>query len=554
MLKGFGVAATNNSITRDKPHNTNEKNISALEKKIRALENKLVNKPKEINYHLVKSQLAVLLVQKGDALTESGKYLKACKTYYLAYKLTRHKTAAERLGFSKQKANCKNSVHKTGDLNDISSMQPSECFLRGLQALSGIGLDKHDDHVAFNYFKVAANEECPAFWNQLGWMYSKGRGVKRDYQKAVSWYLKAVEQGYALAQYNLSWCYIKGYEVKRNYQKAAFWLLKAAEQGYALAQYNLSWCYIKGYGVEQNYQEAASWLLKAAEQGYAPAQDDLGCMYIAEQGIEQDYEQANFWFHQAAEQGYEQARFHAAWMYAQGFGKEPFAMFNGLKSITSSTTSSASFIGIQQKTNKLIQQLKNKSDKINPSAIKSQLANLLIQYGTILTERKDFLTACQAYNHAYELTGHRTAAERLGFSKPNAKTDNKAHEPDDLNQILFMQPSEIFLRGLQALSGIGLNGPNDQLAFNYFYSSAEKGYPSSWNQLGWMYCNGRGVKQDYQKAVFWFLKAAERGDSKAQYSLGWMYFDGHWFEQNYQKAAFWFFKAAQQGCALEKII
>ncbi len=41
----------------------------------------------------------------------------------------------------------------------------------------------------------------------LGWMYEKGQGVEQDYTKAVSWYRKAAEQGYAEAQFNLGLIY-----------------------------------------------------------------------------------------------------------------------------------------------------------------------------------------------------------------------------------------------------------------------------------------------------------------------------------------------------------
>ena len=45
------------------------------------------------------------------------------------------------------------------------------------------------------------------------------------------------------------------------------------------------------------------------------------------------------------------------------------------------------------------------------------------------------------------------------------------------------------------------------------------------NNLGWCYLNGKGVKQDKEKAVELFRKAADQGDAMAQFNLGLSYRD-----------------------------
>ena len=64
-----------------------------------------------------------------------------------------------------------------------------------------------------------------------------------------------------------------------------------------------------------------------------------------------------------------------------------------------------------------------------------------------------------------------------------------------------------------------------------------------------MYDNGRGVKQDYIKAVEWYQRAAEQGVADAQYNLGVMYYNGQGVKQDYIKAVEWYQKAAEQGHA-----
>ncbi len=105
-----------------------------------------------------------------------------------------------------------------------------------------------------------------------------GKGVPQNDSKAVEWYRKAAEQGYARAQCNLGWMYDNGKGVSQNDSKAVEWYRKAAEQGYATAQNNLGWMYKNGEGVEKNPETAYMWFYLAVTNGYEKARkgiDDL---------------------------------------------------------------------------------------------------------------------------------------------------------------------------------------------------------------------------------------------------------------------------------------
>ena len=78
---------------------------------------------------------------------------------------------------------------------------------------------------------------------------------------------------------------------------------------------------------------------------------------------------------------------------------------------------------------------------------------------------------------------------------------------------------------------------------------AEQGYAKAQGHLGWMYYNGRCVKQDYAEAVRWYAKAAEQGNAPAQYNLASAYFCGLGVEQNDALAVDWYKKSAEQGHA-----
>jgi len=76
---------------------------------------------------------------------------------------------------------------------------------------------------------------------------------------------------------------------------------------------------------------------------------------------------------------------------------------------------------------------------------------------------------------------------------------------------------------------------------------AEQGDAQAQYNLGVMYDNGKGVPQDYIKAVQWYTKSAEQGFAVSQYNLGVMYDNGKGVPQDYIEAAKWYRESAEQG-------
>ena len=91
-----------------------------------------------------------------------------------------------------------------------------------------------------------------------------------------------------------------------------------------------------------------------------------------------------------------------------------------------------------------------------------------------------------------------------------------------------------------------------------YQKAAEQGDASAQFNLGVMYYDGQGVKQDYFKAVEWYQKAAEQGDASAQFNLGFMYDEGRGVKQDYSKAKEYFGLACdnkdQDGCDMYKML
>jgi len=127
------------------------------------------------------------------------------------------------------------------------------------------------------------------------------RRVLRDQKRAVDWYTKAAEQGFAKAQFNLGRLYVLGKGVERDDAHGIEWQTKAAEQGLAEAQYAIGERYLSGANIQQDIEQALDLFNKAANQGLSEAQDQLGTMYFQGVGVEKDLVQAHKWFSIAAQ-------------------------------------------------------------------------------------------------------------------------------------------------------------------------------------------------------------------------------------------------------------
>ena len=98
---------------------------------------------------------------------------------------------------------------------------------------------------------------------------------------------------------------------------------------------------------------------------------------------------------------------------------------------------------------------------------------------------------------------------------------------------------------ISILCNINLFAQSDY--FKMVLRNAEKGYAASQEELANCYYYGKGVTQDYEKAVYWFKKAANQWNAHAQYRLGVCYSMGKGVKQDNKQAFEWYKKSADQG-------
>ncbi|PHS09982.1 MAG: hypothetical protein COA78_11660 [Blastopirellula sp.] len=103
--------------------------------------------------------------------------------------------------------------------------------------------------------------------------------------------MKQAESGDVEAQVKLGW----HYDQKRELDKALSWYKKAANQGYAVGQFNVAEMLRDGAGVKQDKAKALEYYLKAAKQGYPKAQYCIGIMYATGEGTKEDLNKSYIW-------------------------------------------------------------------------------------------------------------------------------------------------------------------------------------------------------------------------------------------------------------------
>lgn len=391
---------------------------------------------------------------------------------------------------------------------------------------------------------TAAQEQnlTPAEENEMGDRYFYGRGVEHDYARAMEWYRKAADQGFAEAQHTVGVLYENGWGVTKDIDQAKVWYQKAADQGNALArtalqrlggavasptpnptsptpralkpantpqaQYEIGDEFFYGFGgiTKPDEQLAATWYRKAADQGYSDAQFRLGSLYEHGYGVNRDIDQARIWYQKAADQG------NAA-------AKDALQQLQPQQNSSLSPTPSPT----------------PQEQSLTPAEDNERGDNYFYGRGV----EQDYAKAMEWYRKAAE-RGSRDAQYNIGVLYRDG-----LGVPRDTGQarIWFQQAAD---RGDLA-AGAVLRGLLDSPE-----STPEPTTPTAENEMGDRYFYGRGVNQDYGKALAWYRKAADQGYAEAQHNVGALYENGWGVAQDVEQAKVWYQKAAVQGDAFAK--
>ena len=158
----------------------------------------------------------------------------------------------------------------------------------------GTGVEENDAE-ARKWYRKAADEGCAPAQRRIGRYYAD----EGKYKDAMRWYEKAAEQGDGVSMNRIALLYSNGKGVHQDANKAFGWFQRSAEEGFGWGMYNLAHCYENGDGVQQNDRIAKEWYEKAAYKQIPEAECRLG-EYCLDEG---NYAKARFWYKRAADRG-----------------------------------------------------------------------------------------------------------------------------------------------------------------------------------------------------------------------------------------------------------
>jgi len=171
-------------------------------------------------------------------------------------------------------------------------------------------------------------------------IYQIGVGVEENTRKAIEYFELAANCGSVWSMVLLGNAYTSDGEFK-DYAKALTWYRKAADLGYAHAMSSLGFLYFDGTGVSVDYKEAFKWFSKSSSKNCAYGETCMGMVYMGGKGVKQDFDSAKYWFQRASNNQQDKSEF------GQAFKRAGQAMQLAAIQLESASKSSASQSRVQ---------------------------------------------------------------------------------------------------------------------------------------------------------------------------------------------------------------
>lgn len=185
-----------------------------------------------------------------------------------------------------------------------------------LAAYSNIGgmyqFDLKNYAEALRWYRRGVEQDDESSRIHLAEMYMDGTGVPQDFSEAMRLYLPSAQKNNSVAVYKIGLIYLRGdHAVPQDYQKAMQWFQRAAELGFARAHNDIGYMLEEGLGAKRDVAAAAKWYRVSAEQGWGKAQVNMARLHEDGQGVPQDRKEAFYWYRLAADSRLAEDRDHA---------------------------------------------------------------------------------------------------------------------------------------------------------------------------------------------------------------------------------------------------
>ena len=210
--------------------------------------------------------------------------------------------------------------------NDLACVYLGSMYEKGMPAMG------YDYAAARDQYRHAVLNGTADGYYGLGHLYAEGHGVEKDPDKAMEYFNKAIAGG--TDQMYVSWSQLSIAEMyergdKRDhssdtdapeYDTAMSWFEKAMENGSTDAAERIGHLYMNGLGVEADIDKAISFYERAAASGDVSAACTLGRLYASGTKVKQDGNKALEWFQKPADLNDPAALYYIGQMYDGGMG------------------------------------------------------------------------------------------------------------------------------------------------------------------------------------------------------------------------------------------
>ncbi len=468
-------------------------------------------------------------------------------------------------------------------------------YEEGFLALSDVYLNgewvEKDVDKAIQLLKRSAECGSGRAAYRLACLYESGvESGEPDYAKALKWFRRAGNLGYAEGYSRFAFYAAEGQHVKRNLKRAKTYYELAAKKGSCYARVELAFLYENGDGVEQNFEKAFQLLDEAAGMGYPYAMYRIGL--YKERGItgEPAPEEAFEWYRKAADEGVGEAVYALARCCRTGVGTEESldraiayleqgAEQEEPRCLTDLGLMYENGNGVEEDSTRAVDYMRRAAERNYGYAQFKMGDYYLFGYQPCMEDNKK---AVEWYEKAVA-NGVPMAMLRMGdyylYDYDRRKEPEKAFA-----YYKRAADSEWYNEGLGLCYELGI-GVEDNVteAFKYYMLAAKADCVVAMYRVGLCYYNEVGVKKNLTEAYRWFndaanqdnvaatyyvgkmtlygegcasnpeagvgylRKAAERDNDKAQFELGNAYLMGMGVEADEEQAMKWFERAAENG-------
>jgi len=307
-----------------------------------------------------------------------------------------------------------------------------------------------------------------------------------NYAEAFPRLLTLAQSGNPKAAGLVARMYVFGLGTQVNYTEAYLWGVKAANQGDPLAQNLLGVLYQNGWGTEQNVENSIIWFRKSADQNFSLAFQNLGDAYTYGQGVSVDRNEAVKWYERAA------------------LEDNAYALF--MLSVLMDSIGEKSF------------------NYLKASAEKG--------FGDAMASLGDYY-----YNGSYVAKNYYEARKWYELAS-NTKTRFANHATYMLGQLAFWGSGE---------------PKNINKSLELYQKASDAGNASALNELGRIYQNGISVAENQELAFQYYLRSANLGDHIGQVEAAMHLMDGRGVKEDKDKAKIYFESSARQNNLIARL-